>query len=205
MMNVLKAVALAINCFVLGVAHFGKTLGGTRGNSSREDAGDVVWPASASGRCRAVSPRRGWRCRKHKSGPQGQEFPFTLRKVEAPEPDEDGEPITTKVVDWLPAGTNRRRHAGGAGHPPRDPWVKPKRQDQKTAVQRLKRVLMEILADQGVDLPIPPDGPVVHMVDQELVRELFYSRTPAEGTPKQKRQLRSLQFKRRSAGQKTSN
>jgi hypothetical protein len=34
------------------------------------------------------------------------------------------------------------------------------------------------------------------MIDQELVRERFNSRTPAEGTPKQRRQLRSLQFKR---------
>ena len=42
-MNVLKAVALATNCFVLGVAHFGKNLEkGIRGNSSREDAGDLV-------------------------------------------------------------------------------------------------------------------------------------------------------------------
>ncbi len=61
---------------------------------------------------------------------------------------------------------------------------------------RLKRVLMDILADRGVDLPIPPDGPTVRMVDQEIVREQFYSRTPAEGTPKQKRQLRFQQFKR---------
>ena len=61
---------------------------------------------------------------------------------------------------------------------------------------RLKRVLMAILADQGVDLPTGPDGPVVRMVDQEIVREEFYSHTSAEGTPKQKRQLRSLQFKR---------
>lgn len=55
---------------------------------------------------------------------------------------------------------------------------------------------MSVLADQGVDLPIPPDGPVVRMVDQEIVRERFYSGTPAEGTPKQKRQLRFQQFKR---------
>ena len=39
---------------------------------------------------------------------------------------------------------------------------------------RLKRVLMAMLADQGVDLPIPPDGPVVRMIDQEIVREPFY-------------------------------
>ena len=53
-----------------------------------------------------------------------------------------------------------------------------------------------ILAEQGVELPIPPDGPAVRMVDQEIVREQFYSHTPAEGTPKQKRQFRHQQFKR---------
>ena len=61
---------------------------------------------------------------------------------------------------------------------------------------RLKRVLMTILAEQGVDLPISPDGPTVRMVDQERVRKAFYASTPADGTPKQKRQFRYAQFKR---------
>jgi hypothetical protein len=43
--------------------------------------------------------------RKNRSGRQGQEFPFVLRMVEAPEKDEDGDPITTMVVDWSPPGT----------------------------------------------------------------------------------------------------
>ena len=120
--------------------------------------------------------------RKNRGGRQGQEYPFTLRLVEAPEPDEDGEPITTMVVDWQPAG---RQAAPGRGRSVG--WGRT--QDQRTAMLRLKRVLMDILADRGVDLPIPPDGPTVRMVDQEIVREQFYSRTPAEGTPKQKRHL----------------
>ena len=81
--------------------------------------------------------------------------------VEASEKDEDGDPITTMVVDWSPPGTA-----------PNDPWAKPKRQDQRTAVLRLKRVLMAILADQGVDLPVAPDGPVVRMVGRRLERWL---------------------------------
>jgi hypothetical protein len=93
------------------------------------------------------------------------------------------------VVDWLP-------NTPGGNRPEPDPWAECRRQDQRTAVLRLKRVLMDILADQGVDLPISPDGPTVRMVDQEIVRQQFYSRTPVEGTPKQKRQLRFLQFKR---------
>ena len=61
---------------------------------------------------------------------------------------------------------------------------------------RLKRVLMAVLAEQGVELPIPPDGPMVRMIDQEIVREQFYACTPAEGTPEQKGHFRRQQFLR---------
>jgi hypothetical protein len=127
--------------------------------------------------------------RKHRGGQQGQEYRFTLRKVEAPEKDEDGDPITTMVVDWLPPGSAQDASV------PDDPWAKPKRQDQRTAALRLKRVLMTILAEQGVDLPISPDGPEVRMVDQKVVRKAFYACTVADGTSKQQRQARHTQFK----------
>ena len=55
---------------------------------------------------------------------------------------------------------------------------------------------MGALADQGVELPIPPDGPLVRMIDQEIVREQFYAHTPADGTPEQKAEFRRKQFKR---------
>jgi hypothetical protein len=110
-----------------------------------------------------------------------------LKRIEAPEPDEDGESVTTMVVDWQPAG------AAGA-QPHSDPWSLCRRQDQRTAVLRLKRVLMAILAEQGVDLPTGPDRPVVPMVDQELVRERFYAGTPADGTPEQRGRLRRQRF-----------
>ena len=98
--------------------------------------------------------------RKNRGGRQGQEHPFTLRLVETPEPDEDGEPIHTMVVDWVavPPGS------GPQSEP--DPWAQCRRQDQRTAVLRLKRVLMDVLADQGIELPILPDGPLVRMIDQ---------------------------------------
>ena len=42
-MNILRAVAQAIGCFVLGVDHFGKTVqAGTRGASSKEASSDLV-------------------------------------------------------------------------------------------------------------------------------------------------------------------
>ena len=61
---------------------------------------------------------------------------------------------------------------------------------------RLKRVLMGVLADQGVELPIPPDGLLVRMINQEIVREQFYAHTPAEGTPAQKSEFRRKRFNR---------
>ena len=90
-----------------------------------------------------------------------------------------------------------RSDRGGPGSGrPATPGLRLERQDQKTAVLRLQRVLMSVLADQGVDLPIPPDGPVVRMIDQEIVRGEFYSHTPVDGTPEQKRKARRQQFLR---------
>jgi len=53
---------------------------------------------------------------------------------------------------------------------------------------------MAILADQGADLPIAPDGPVVRMVDEKLVRKAFYACTPADGTSEQKGRFRRQKF-----------
>jgi hypothetical protein len=190
-MNTLKAVARATNCFVLGVAHFGKNLeAGTRGTSSREDASDVVLACLGEKELSGSVVDTRLAVRKHRGGRQGQEYPFILRDVEAPEPDEDGDPVITKVVDWQAPGA-----AGEARERPKpDPWAEARRRDQKTAVLRLKRVLMSLLADRGVELPIPPDGPTVRMIDQEVVRGEFYSHTPADGTPEQKGNFRRQKF-----------
>ena len=193
-MNMLKAVAQELKCFVLGIDHFGKSLeAGTRGASSKEASADVVLACLGDKQLSGSVTNTRLAVRKHRGGKQGQEYPFTLRLVEAPEPDEDGDKVTTMVVDWLPPGTAQ------ATAPPDDPWALAcRQQDQRTAMLRLKRVMMTILAERGIDLPIPPDGPVVRMVDQEIVREVFYGCTPAEDgqTPKQQRQLRHTQFKR---------
>jgi hypothetical protein len=193
-MNVMKAVAQEIGCFVLGIDHFGKSLeAGTRGASSKEASAEVVLACLGDKHLSGSVTNTRLAVRKHRGGKQGQEYPFTLRPVDAPELDEDGDKITTMVVDWLPPGT------APAVVPPDDPWALAcRQQDQRTVMLRLKRVIMTILVERGIDLPIPPDGPVVRMVDQEIVREVFYGCTPAEEgqTPKQQRQVRHTQFKR---------
>jgi hypothetical protein len=198
-MNVLKAVAQELKCFVLGVDHFGKDLlAGTRGASSKESSGDVVLACLGDKQVSGSVTNTRLAVRKHRGGRQGQEYPFTLRMVEAPEKDEDGDPITTMVVDWLPPG------AAQAAMPPDDLWIKGCRQEeQRAGMSRLKRVLMATLAEHGVERPIPSathvrnsdtpigdelrtpvaDAPAVRMVDQEIVQEAFYLCTP--GDPRQ--------------------
>ena len=129
--------------------------------------------------------------RKNKSGPQGEEHPYTLRLVEAPEPDEDGDPVTTMVVDWKPAAAPGATSATGPGP---DPWATARRQDQRTAALRLKKVLMSALAEQGADQEI--NGTTVRAVDQVTIRALFYQQTPADGSPAEKAKARRQQFKR---------
>ena len=190
-MNVLKSVAQTVGCFLLAVDHFGKNLeAGTRGAYSKESAGDLVLACLGEKELSGSVTNTRLAVRKHRGGRQGQEYPFTLRIVEAPEPDEDGDPITTMVVDWLPV------QPGGRVQPEPDPWRQCRRQDQQTAVTRLKRELEAALADHGVELSIPPDGPVVRMVDQEIVRVEYYAHAPADGTPQQKRKFRHMQFSR---------
>jgi AAA domain len=117
-MNVLKAVAQELRCFVLGIDHFGKDLlAGTRGASSKESSGDVVLACLGDKQVSGSVTNTRLAVRKHRGGKQGQEYPFSLRLVEAPEKDEDGDPITTMVVDWLPPGSAQAapgsRGAGG--------------------------------------------------------------------------------------------
>jgi len=126
--------------------------------------------------------------RKCRGGPQGQEFYFTARKVEDPTPDEDGDPITTLVIDWV---------AGPAAPPsPKDPWQQCRRGDQQVAVTRLKRVLMAMLAEHGMNQPMAPNGPAVRMIDREIVRAEFYAQTAADGTPEEKAVTRRVRFLR---------
>jgi hypothetical protein len=175
-MRVLKDTAERLSCFVLGVDHYGKNIDdGLKGSVAKETQGDLILACLGEREHSGHVVNTRLAIRKCRSGPQGQEFPFTTRVVEHPEKDEDGEAITTLVIDWqsVPPG-------GTQPQPRSDPWAQSRRQDQRTAVLRL----------------IPPDGPVVRMVDKEIVREQFFAGTPADGTPTQKRQLKYQQFTR---------
>ena len=188
LMGTLRAVAETIGCFVLGVDHFGKDIaGGTRGSTAKELSADLVLAALGDKAVTGAVSNVKLAIRKNRAGRSGMEYPFSMREV-ALGADEDGDPITTLVVDWTPPSV-----APEPTKPPRDPWAVRTR-TQQAIVDKLKRALMGAMAEHGVSLPIPPDGPVVRMIEQETVREIFYGQTVAAGTPAQKAELRRKQF-----------
>jgi hypothetical protein len=190
-MRVLRQAAEATDTFVCGVDHFGKNINlGTRGSSSKEAAVDLVLAClgqrELSGR--VLNLRLG--VRKCRGGPSGQEFPFSMREVTHPQPDEEGNPVTTLVVDWTTPAAART----GPGP---DPWEAERRTDTRQEMLLLKRVLMAKLAEHGVELAELTSGELTARgIDQELVRKEFYQQTPADGTERQKQDFRRKRFTR---------
>src|SRR5262249_21423991 len=127
LMSVLEAVAREIGCYVLGVDHLGKDIeAGTRGAIAKESSADSVLVCLGRKELSGAITNARLAVRKNRGGPQGQEYPFNLRLVEIGF-DEDGEPETTMVLDWLPAGA-----AGAQGQPEPDPLRFSRRQNQRT-------------------------------------------------------------------------
>jgi hypothetical protein len=189
-MGVLRRAAEATDSFWCGIDHFGKNINlGTRGSSSKEAAADLVLACLSQRELSGRVLNLRLAVRKCRGGPSGQEFPFSMREVTHPLPDEEGNPITTLVVDWTPG-------AAPAG-PGLDPWEGERRTDARQTMLLLKRVLMARLAKDGVELEALTSGELtVRGIDQELVREGFYQQTPADGTQREKQEFRRKRFKR---------
>jgi hypothetical protein len=187
LMNVLKLAAQRLDCFVLGVDHFGKDVNlGTRGGSSKESSGDLVLAClgerELSGR--VVNTRLV--IRKCRGGRTGQEYYFGVREVQLPELDEDGEPISTLVIQW---GAQQQQST----KPTHDPWEESRQTETRQAMLLLKRVMMAKLAAEGFELPLEPP---VRGIDREIVRTEFYATTPVDGTEHQKQEQRRKRFSR---------
>jgi hypothetical protein len=192
-MNILRALAQTMDCFVLAVDHFGKNPeAGTRGNSSKEASVDLVLACLGKKGLSGSIENTRLAVRKNRGGRQGLEIDFAAREVEAAERDEDGDSITTLVVDWM-----RPSSSGSTIRPPVDPWEASCRQEnQKGPMLLLRQVLIEVLTEHGNRQAIPPDGPEANMANLELVRQRFYALSVAEGTPEQQRKQKFQQFKR---------
>jgi AAA domain len=187
LMNVLKLAAQELDCFVLGVDHFGKNINsGTRGGSSKESSGDLVLAClgerELSGR--VVNTRLV--VRKCRGGRTGDEHHFGVREVQLPELDGDGEAITTLVIQW---GARQQQSV----QPTKDPWEQDRQTETRQAMLLLKRVMMAKLAEAGCELLLEPP---MRGIDREIVRTEFYLTTPVDGTKHQKEEQRRKRFNR---------
>jgi hypothetical protein len=179
-MNTLKAVAKRIGCFVTGIDHFGKAVEtGTRGTSAKEGSADVVIAMLGDKSVSGEVTNTRLALRKRRGGPNGEEHPFTTRKVDM-DPDQFGKPMSTLVLDW--------RTAQDPQPAAKERWTK--------SLRLLRQVLMTILADHGCNCQPYADGPTVRACDLELVRQEFYRQHPADGDEKQKTATRRQAFHR---------
>src|SRR5262245_5300474 len=163
LMNVLKAVARTIGCFVLGVGHSPKNVeAGVSGSYAKEWSADVVWLSLGDRALNGTVTNTRLSIRKHRGGLQGAEYPYAQRVVEMGK-DEDGDPITTIVMDWLPAGAAVQQ----APPTPDDPWLAGcRRDDQQAKMYRFKQVLLAALAEHGIEQPIPTVSPSEPNLDE---------------------------------------
>ena len=132
-MNVLKAVAQAIGCFVLGVDHFGKDLqAGTRGAYSKESSGDLVLACLGNKELSGSVTNTRLAVRKHRGGRRARNTRSCCGRWRRRSPTR----MASRSPRWWWTGSRPVRQE----HSPRpdDPWAKPKRQDQRTAALRLE-------------------------------------------------------------------
>jgi hypothetical protein len=173
-MNVLEQVSQRTGALVLGLDHFGKTAEtGTRGTSAKEGSADVVLALLATKSITGEVTDTRLATRKRRSGPSGEEFPFTIRSVDLGV-DQHGARVTSLVVEWV-----KQSPTGKAEE--KDRWSK--------SLRLLRQVLMNVLVDHGVDCRPFPDGPIVRAIDLEIARQEFYRSYPAEGDTEKKKQV----------------
>ena len=124
-MNVLKALAQALNCFVLGVDHFGKNLeAGTRGASSKEASSDLVLACLGDKELSGSVSTRGWRC--GRTGAASRARNTRSRCVSWKRRSRTRTASRSPPWWWI----GNRHHTGGCSAQS-DPWAQCRRQDQQ--------------------------------------------------------------------------
>jgi RecA-family ATPase len=179
-MNVMEQVAQRSGALVLGIDHFGKSAEtGTRGTSAKEGAADVVLALLGAKSISGEITNTRLAMRKRRSGPGGEEFPFTVQSVDLGV-DQYGAQITSLIVQWGAKGKQepeRREH-----------WSR--------SLRLLRQAMMNVLVDHGREQRPFADGPLVRAVDIEVVRQEFYRSYPAEGDATTKQAIRQKAFRR---------
>ena len=177
--STLRFVAAHSGAFVAAVDHLGKVVeAGTRGSSGKEGNADTVLATLADRELTGAIASTRMAARKQRDGVSGFELPFTPEKVELGL-DDDGDPITAIVLDW---GKQRSE--------------RPKTGRKPKAFELLCSVLAAVIADKGFAFQPDPGGSAVQACHRADLVAAFNERCHAEGTPKQKRDRRSLAYRR---------
>jgi hypothetical protein len=174
-MNLLAMLAQELQCCVVGIDHLGKIADlGTRGNSAKEAAADVVLVILGDRDAAGQVKNLQLAVRKNRSGPTGAKYPFALRPVRLQSEE------TACVIDW-----GQSKPSGAA----KGAWPK--------HLRVFRTALGNALA--GNTKPLRPwhDGPEVQTTDIEHVRREFYELYPTTGeTAKQCADARRKAFNR---------
>src|SRR5262249_13562616 len=163
--------------------HCGKDVNvGTRGTSAKEGAADVVLAMLGEKPITGEVTNTRLAIRKRRGGSNGEEFPFMPLPVE---------------LELGPNGTRHTtlgRNRGGVAMPPkraRESWGKGK------GVSLLRRIVMSMLVDQGVDLKPWADGATVHALKVEQVKAEFFKSYYTDGeTAAVKQKAKQVAFQR---------
>jgi hypothetical protein len=180
LMTALSEISKATSTFTLAVDHLGKIADtGTRGSSAKEAAADVVLALLANKALSGEVSACRLAVRKSRSGPGGAEYGFTVRSVDLG-PDEDGDPMSSLVVDFTTATVSKPRENGA--------WPK--------SLSPLRRIVIS-LADAGETIRPYADGPEVRAVRSDIVRTEFSKQYPSDGDdPKKKSAARRQAYHR---------
>src|SRR5262249_18289164 len=154
LMGVLHRAGEACDCFLLAVDHFGKSIeAGTRGTSAKESSADTILACLGEREVSGMVTNTRLALRQGRGRPPGQEFRYKPRVVPVLEPSEDGGAETTCVIDW---------EATAAASD--DPWESvTQKAGAKLAMRALRRAMMKLLPEHGVEKAPEPGARAVRM------------------------------------------
>jgi AAA domain len=176
------AITAKFQCLVMSAHHSPRSAEGRgSGSNALDGAADIIWAITRDGNSLTATATIAWM--KDGDG-EGTTWEFTLRPViiSDNQKGEAIEPVGSCVVEVTtearePDSANK---ADKSDRPKKDPWL-------TGSLSDLKRVLTNILLDQGKNCRPYPDGPQVRAVDVEKVRAEFLRRYVASGDNEDKK------------------
>jgi hypothetical protein len=182
-MNVLGQLAKRFKCCTIAVDHFGKDVtAGTRGGSAKEAAADAVLAILDDRKLSGEVSNCRLAIRKLRNGQAGKEIRFDTRVLQLGS-DEDGDPITTRVIEWKTSGERQPMEA----KKPR--WT--------TTLEPLRKALTTVLSEQGqLTRPFGQEGLVVRAVNYDILRAEFFTRVTVDSPEERQADAKRKKFDR---------